>query len=234
MSSSGAEIPLISKNANVWGRYPTLNDLARAVVEEKITVLDFSVEDLTRAQSVLVNWNDMEEQRRSLERGAIHKFLHDALGRQHFHNEAAAAATTGVTSTTTSSRTSVKRASLEISETVVCSSNTVNNNPQDNSPDVAHAHDSCYFGDVSAVDEEDTEEIVQADDDEIQFLGRYMNQTPPQQHQLHESFFDEEDVENIEEEDRFSTDAMDAETSIMLAGSSLTNFAGRQMGTHEW
>ena len=233
MSSSGAEIPLISKNANVWGRYPTLNDLARAVVEEKISVLDFSVDDLTRAQSVLVNWNDMEEKRRSLERGAINKFLHDALSRQHFHNEAAAAATTGVTSTTTSSRTSIQRASLEISETVVCSSNTVNNNPQDNSPDVAHAHDSCYFGDVSAVDEEDTEEIVQADDDEIQFLGRYMNQTP-QQHQLHESFFDEEDVENIEEEDRFSTDAMDAETSIMLAGSSLTNFAGRQMGTHEW
>ena len=83
MSSSGAEIPLISKNANVWGRYPTLNDLARAVVEEKITVLDFSVEDLARAQSVLVNWNDMEEERRSLERGAINNFLHDARS----HNE---------------------------------------------------------------------------------------------------------------------------------------------------
>ena len=85
-----------------------------------------------------------------------------------------------------------------------------------------------------ALDEEDTEEIVQAgDDDEIQFLGRYMYQTPP--HQLHQTFFDEmeEDVENIEEEDRFSTDAMDADASIMLAGS-LTNFMGRATGTSEW
>ena len=207
MPSSGAAPPpppLISPNANIWGRFPTFNALARAVLDNEVSPNDFSMTDLTKCQSALANWNTLEDEKRAMDRATINNFLHEALRRQFDYNKEVAAGA-NVTTTTVSASTSIQRASVEISEvseTVVCATNSVNNN-QGNPPAAFQdqAQEENYFGDVSAGFEEDTEELTE-NNNEVQFLGRFCWQTPPHHpHQLHQSFFDvmEEDTENVED-----------------------------------
>ena len=211
----------------MWGRYPSYNALAKAVINKELNVHDLSFEDLVKAQVALTNFNTLEDEKRALDRGVINDFIHDALCRQFELNQvstataaAAAAPMAANIATTTTTRSSFELSeTTQTTETVVRAANTVNEN---------NRGDDSYFADVSGESVADDENIAEEEDNnDIQVLGHFHWCHPPSQFgggQWSEetNYFEQtEDEENIEEEDRFSH-------------SSLSNFVSKSTGTHEW
>ena len=212
----------------MWGRYPSYNALAKAVINKELNVHDLSFEDLVKAQVALTNFNTLEDEKRALDRGAINDFIHDALCRQFELNQVstATAAAAAVPMAANIATTTTTRSSFELSETtqttetVVRAANTVNENIRG---------DDSYFADVSGESIADDENIAEEEDEnDIQILGHFHWCHPPSQFGGQQQWSEEtnyyeqtEDEENIEEEDRFSQ-------------SSLSNFVSKSTGTHEW